>query len=138
MSDQLPIDYNAILRRAEAGAISQLTDREEAVLSLLPRGRENTISKDAIAAATGIHWREVQSIIEHLVNVHGYFIGSTSGKPHGYYMIEAEKEIEEVYNSLRRRGLKVLMRAAKLKKISVEEVFNQGRIDLSGGNHGIQ
>jgi len=107
-----------------------LSPDEISVLRLIQPGRANAISKDSIAAATGIHWRTVQEIIEHLIHVHDCNIGSSSGRPFGYYLITDPEEIEEVYNSLRRRGIKILCRAAKLKKISVEEVFGQGRMGL--------
>jgi len=72
---------------------------------------------------------ELRERVRHLIIEHGFCIGSSTGgknKLPGYYLITEEEEIESVYNSLRRRGIKILQRAAKLKKISLEEVFGQG------------
>lgn len=119
MMTQMSMDFNIP---------NGLNPDEISVLRLIQPGRANAISKDTIAAATGIHWRQVQEIIEHLIHEHDCNIGSSSGRPFGYYIITDPEEIDEVYNSLRRRGIKILCRAAKLKRISLEDVFGQGRM----------
>jgi predicted transcriptional regulator len=111
---------------------AELTHDERLILSLISSGRENARKNDSIAAASGLHWRRVQMIIKHLIEDHNYFIGSSVGNPAGYYMITDEAEINEVYQSLRHRGISTLFRAARLKKISVEAVFNQGVLEVKG------
>lgn len=110
----------------------ELTKEESLVLSLIQPGRGNARQVNAIAEATGIHWRIVQKIVRRLIDDHGVCIGSTSGVPAGYYLITDPAEIENVYHSLRHRGIQILMRAGKLKKISVSEVFGQGKLLEAG------
>ena len=107
-----------------------LANEERLVLSLLIRGRQNARNVDILAEMTGIHRRHIEKIVKRLIEDRGVCIGSSSGRPSGYYIIENPEEVEEVYKSLRHRGIEILKRAAKLKKISVEEVFGQGRMEL--------
>ena len=106
-----------------------LTREEQAVLRLLRQGRENARSVRFLAEMVGVSEVRLREIVRHLIEVHGYCIGSRTGRPPGYYLITEPEEIEEVYRSLRHRGISILMRAAKLKKISVEEVFKQGVLE---------
>lgn len=117
MPDQVAIDYDA-----------GMTEGERLVLSCIPYGRKFARSVATLAEMTGIEHRQVEKTVRRLITQHNVCIGSSSGRPFGYYLITAPEEIDKVYTSLRRRGLQVLMRAAKLKKISLEEVFGQGRI----------
>jgi len=105
-----------------------MTEEESLVFSLLLRGRQNARGADLLAELTGIHRRHVEKLVRRLIDTHDVFIGSSCGKPCGYYLIADPAEIEEVYASLRHRGIEVLRRAAKLKKLSLSEVFGQGNL----------
>ncbi|TAN40777.1 MAG: hypothetical protein EPN22_16905 [Nitrospirae bacterium] len=117
MSEQLQIGF-------------ELTARERLILSLIPTGKKNARLVGTIAEQSLLHWREVQQVVETLIHKHDYCIGSSSGKPCGYYIITDEQELETVYQSLRRRGIKILQRASKLKRIAIEDVFQQGRLEV--------
>ncbi|GAB4485941.1 MAG: hypothetical protein OHK006_12960 [Thermodesulfovibrionales bacterium] len=109
-----------------------LTQEERLVLSLIEdhAGKENAVTGEIIAQLALVSYNRVREIVSHLVNDHGKLIGSC-GK--GYYLIVDPDEVEEVYRSLRHRGLSILYRAGRIKKISVVEVFGQG--ELEGMKH---
>ena len=53
-----------------------LTDEEQMVLSMIPRGKENAVKGRVIAETTRIAYDEVRAIISHLVTNHGYLVAS--------------------------------------------------------------
>lgn len=106
-----------------------LTHEETHILSLLRRGRENAISVKTLTASTNIPEVEVRAIVRHLIMEHGILIASIVSAPPGFYIAQTSEEIQIATKSLRHRGIMILVRAAKLQKISIEEVFNQGRIE---------
>lgn len=121
------------LRGGEGGVMPEdLTQEERLVLSLIEdhAGKENAVTGEIIAQLALVSYNRVREIVSHLVNDHGKLIGSC-GK--GYYLIVDPDEVEEVYRSLRHRGLSILYRAGRIKKISVVEVFGQG--ELEGMKH---
>jgi hypothetical protein len=119
MGEQIQIDF-------------ELSDTERKILSLLRRGRENAISERVLSELTGIPGVEVRAIIRHLIMEHNVLIASSVSKPAGFYIAETEDEIKEATRSLRHRGIKILMRAAKLQRISLEEIFNQTKLEFNG------
>lgn len=137
MTEQPQFDFEKsphppFTKGGRGGITDDLTHEERHILSLLQRGRDNALSVPFLASMTGISQVQLRATVRHLITHHGYCIGSSTGgtnKPPGYYFITEENEIETVYNSLRRRGIKILVRAARLKKISIVEVFGQGEIN---------
>jgi hypothetical protein len=123
MSEQVQIDFEGV--EAE-----ELTQEETQILSLLQRGRNNALSVRHLAECVGVTEVRLREMVRHLIDVHGACIGSSTSKPPGYFLIESPLEIDAVYKSLRHRGIEILRRAANLKKISIEEVFNQGVLEL--------
>lgn len=73
---------------------AELPPRERAVWQVLQnhRGRKSAIKMPELAAKTGTNTRELQSIVARLINDFGAQIGSTSGKPAGYFLIENDQE----------------------------------------------
>lgn len=122
MSDQLPIDFSD--RKAKILTVDELK-----VWSVLEtrRGRDQAMLGPAIAETTGSDYDTVRAIVSHLVNHHGYLIASCS---RGYYVPVTPEEVTAATRSLRHRGIMILMRAAKLQKSSIEEVFGQARLEL--------
>lgn len=106
----------------------ELTNEEQAVLSLLLGGKENARSVRFLAGMVGVSGVKLRQIVRGLIEHHGYCIGSRTGNPPGYYLIIEPDDIAEVYRSLRHRGIMILHRAASLKRISVTEVFGQGEL----------
>ncbi len=107
-----------------------LTTEERAVLGLLKKGRENAITEKAISDITGLSGVEVRAIIRHLILEHGYLIASAVSTPAGFFVAETEDEVREATRSLRHRGISILIRAAKLQKLSLEEIFHQARMEF--------
>lgn len=120
MPEQLDI-FQAIANRQQA-----IEPEEQRIVSLLQEGKENARGVHWLAAMVGVSDVKLREIVRHLINEHGYCIGSRTGEPAGYYIITEPEEIDEVYRSLRHRGISILVRASKLKRISLEEVFGQG------------
>lgn len=132
--NQIKIDFSVI---PAAPGISQkdsgqagMTNEEMHILRLLQRGKENAIKEKTLAAATGLQGVEVRATIRHLIMEHGVLIASCT---HGFFIAETEEEIKAATRSLRHRGIMILIRAAKLQKISIEEIFHQARIEFTGG-----
>lgn len=96
-------------------------------------GRENAVKAETLAFQTRLDEKTVREAVSHLVVRHGKLIASSTGNPPGFYVITDKKELEAHIRSLRHRGIACLIRAAALSKSSVEDIFNQGRLDLKGG-----
>lgn len=128
MTEQCQIDFKthpcAPLDRGD------LTNDERDIISLLHKGRENAIGVKALANTTRLQEVEVRAIIRHLIMEHGFLIASAVSAPAGFYIAETIEEISQATKSLRHRGIAILMRAAKLQKISLEELFHQSRIEF--------
>lgn len=106
MSAQLPFIYNA------------MTESERRVWDLLRtrRGREEAISLPLLARAVSIPERELQNIVRDLIIKHHKPIGSTSGKPSGYYLCVSEEDLRRNHEQNKKRGLRLLARAWAFKK----------------------
>lgn len=118
MPEQLVFDFNA-----------PLMPEEQAVWDCikLRRGKGSEIPGPVIASRTGIDYTTVRAIIAHLVNHKHKLIGSNSK---GYYVPVATAEIDEVTRSLRHRGIMILVRAARLQKTSLTEIFRQSFLEF--------
>jgi hypothetical protein len=93
-------------------------------------GKERAIKEKELVERTGIPGVKVRSIISHLVCKHKKLIGSSTANPAGFYIITDEMELERNISGLRRRGIKDFVRAAALAKTSIEDIFNQGKLEL--------
>jgi len=136
VAEQIQMNYTASLSPRARGDGEVMTHEEQHILSLLRRGRENALSVPFLASMVGMSGVRLRTIVRHLIIEHRVGIGSHTGgkeKLPGYFLLAKEKEIDAVYKSLSKRGIRILQRAAELKKISLEEVFHQGRIEFNGG-----
>jgi len=119
MPEQMPLNFD----------VPQMTQEEKAVWRCIKdhRGKGSEILGAQIAARTGIDYTTVRAIIAHLINHKGRNIASNSK---GYYVPVTPDEIREATRSLRHRGIMILWRASRLTGNSLEDVFNQGRIEF--------
>jgi hypothetical protein len=117
-------DLDSCLRRND-----NLTFEEEFIWEAikLHRGKDDPILGPVITEVTKIDYDRVRQTIAHLINHHGYLIVSNSK---GYFVPVTVNEIFEATRSLRHRGIMILVRAAKLSKVSLEEIFHQGRMEF--------
>jgi hypothetical protein len=109
-----------------------LTREEQAILACIHKGKQNAWQVRSLAGATGLKHVEVRQIVRHLIMDHGVLIASSMGNPAGFYIPETAEEVAEATRSLRHRGIMILVRAAKLQKLSLEEIFHQGKIEFGG------
>ena len=109
-----------------------LTEEEFRVWEVISqrRGRESAIGVSTVAFQTRMTDVQVRSIVSDLVRNHGKLIGSGTGNPPGFYIIEDRKELESHIRSLRHRGIMCMVRAAALSKQSVEDIFGQAKLEL--------
>ena len=109
-----------------------MTDDEARVWDVVRtcKGRGLALTIQVVADRAGVKHRRTQQIVQDLIRKRAKPIGSSSAKPPGYYVITDAAELDEAYRSLRNRGIKCLVRAAKLKGIALEEVFHQARLEL--------
>lgn len=81
------------------------------------RGKDHAISVHGLSAILFIPERRLQIIVRRLVNEHLLPVASTSdNRQPGYYWPLGEREALEHYWSLRRRGVRILMRAHSFHK----------------------
>jgi biotin operon repressor len=104
----------------------EITHDERRVLSTLRKGRENAISMSALAEQLNISTRELQSVIQHLINDHGYMIASATGKNHGYYYPGNEEEYRAAVDQLKHRIISLARRIRAIDKQAFQEIFGQG------------
>lgn len=116
MPEQLSIDF-------------ALTREERMIYNILQncKGKDAAILGANIASLTGISYDDIRQIISHLVNEHHCLIASYS---RGYYIPVTAGEVEAATRSLRHRGIMILMRAARLQKQSLEDIFHQGKMEF--------
>lgn len=110
----------------------RLTSEEEAVWGEIrpQRGKGNEIPGAIIAERTRIAYDRVRAIIAHLISHHDRLIGSNSS---GYYVPVTAEEIAEVTRSLRHRGVAILVRAARLQKTSLIDIWHQTYLEYRDG-----
>ncbi len=108
------------------------SQQERKVMDLLRecRGRQFAIGKAQLSILTGIHERTVRDIIKHLIEQHGEPIGSTSGEPHGYYVICTAEEQAHAEAELRHRIIELARRLGCLKRNQPAEVLGQIVLEL--------
>jgi len=105
-----------------------LSEIEAKVLSLIQRGRENAISMPALANACGIKTRELQQVIQGMINERGVFIASATGRNHGYYIPETADEYKNAVDQLKHRIISLARRIRAMDKAAYHEIFGQGNI----------
>lgn len=110
-------------------------DSESAmVLGIVRRhvGRDQAVSVEEISRRSGVAPRQVRDIVKGLIEKHRVRIGSALCAPAGYYMIATEEEAETNERTLRRLGISILVRAAVLRGIGIEEYLRkmQGNLGI--------
>ena len=110
----------------------ELDREEQMIIDILQncKGKEAAILGAKIASLTGISYYDIRQIISHLVNEHHCLIAAYS---RGYYIPVTADEVDTATRSLRHRGISILVRASRLQKISVEDIFNQAKLEFDGG-----
>ena len=109
-----------------------LTIGEEKVWRILVQcqGRGAAIQAVDLAQMTVINERRVRQIIKHLVEEHGILIGSSISKPYGYFVPVSTEEVEAVTKQLYHRLVSLAVRISRIKRISVEDVLGQMRLEV--------
>ncbi len=98
------------------------------------RGRESAVSARALSEATGLRDVEIRHAVRALIMERGRLIASAVSKPAGFYIASTPEEIKEATRSLRHRGVSILARAARLQKLSIEEIFRQTVMEFDNAN----
>jgi hypothetical protein len=111
---------------------ADLSPEERAVWAELRRhaGRPEAIGLDVLAGISGVAERTVQDVVAHLIERHGFPIGSAVTKPMGYFVIQTEAELSEAVGQLAARLSALARRIAALKKSTTPLVLNQLAIEL--------
>lgn len=107
----------------------RMTAEEKLVWSVIDHhhGKETAVLGPRIAELTGLHYNTVRAVIAGLINHHGKLVASCS---HGYYVPVLPEEIAEATRSLRHRAIMILLRASRLQKASLEEIFAQSVMEF--------
>lgn len=91
-----------------------LSDREEIVLDAIPFGKENAVTREYLAAKTGLPDRQVRKAIEEIRRNH-IVLNDQDGK--GYYRSYDLDDIERFYRQERARALAVLYRMRPMRTL---------------------
>ncbi len=110
----------------------ELTASERLVRDLIAahRGHAQAVPLRALAAGTGLYWRDVQQIVKHLIEAHHCPIGSATGKPHGYYWIVDEEDQARAEAQLRHRIVSCARRLALLERNTPRQILAQLALEL--------
>ncbi|HEX8276066.1 MAG TPA: hypothetical protein VF615_25740 [Longimicrobiaceae bacterium] len=113
------------------------SDEERAVAAALRWGSAAARQVPEIAAAAGLPARRVQTIIKHLVDDHGWPVGTSMSAPFGNYLIDSAAELDQTVELLRTRGISILARAAALNRTSLRRFLEkvQADLDLEAPSH---
>ena len=91
---------------------SRMSDRAEIVLDAIPYGKENAVTREYLAARTGLPDRQVRKAIEEIRRSH-IILNDQDGK--GYYRSWDLDDIERFYRQERARALAVLYRMRPMR-----------------------
>jgi hypothetical protein len=109
--------------------VNKMTKQHEQLLGYLKhRPKRNAILNNALVSCTGLQERTIRRLVRELILVHRCPIGSSTQE--GYYWISDPAEVQENYDRLRKRAIKILERAAAMKKIALSEVFDQLKLEV--------
>ena len=90
---------------------------------------KNPITGREISLLVGADQRTVRAAVRELT-LEGKPIGASSEPPWGFYRIENPEELKSYYGRLVNRGIKILERAAKLKRQAMPEFLLQLSFEL--------
>lgn len=110
-----------------------LSPDEVAVLGCLQHGRESATSSTEIERRTGLTVRRIQEVILDLRMKHGEMVMAAVKHPRGYYIAQTQDEIVDYVNSLMSRALKELKVAAKFRRVSLDMIFAQAKVQEGEG-----
>lgn len=110
----------------------KLNDDERKILDALGKGRDNAVSVPNLVLATGIFdERLLRKLVRHLIDDHGFCIGSSAASVRpGYFLAETKAERIQTAKSLRHRAMSILKRAARVERNSILATFKKGLEEL--------
>ena len=92
--------------------------------------KESPIMGRSLGQFLGCDLRSIAASVQALVLEHRLPIGSTRGEPSGYYWIHSLDELDAVCAMYHNTAMKLLVREAALKRITLDELLGQMRLDL--------
>lgn len=109
---------------------ASLDAEESAVARVLGWGRANALQVREIAAAARLPVRRTQKVINRLIHVHHWPVGTSMTEPHGNYLIDSAEDLEATVHLLRTRGIGELARAAALSRRALIDYMNDVQTSL--------
>jgi biotin operon repressor len=92
----------------------RMSDRNEIVLDAIPYGKDRAVTREYLAAKTGLPDRQVRKAIEEIRRSH-IILNDQDGK--GYYRSYDLDDIERFYRQERARALAVLYRMKPMRNL---------------------
>jgi hypothetical protein len=96
------------------------------------QGITRAVSVKDLSRLTGLPSRSVTHAVKNLIEAHHKPIGSTTGRPPGYFIIASEKERRKARASLIGRAVSILNRARVYDNTGMVEKF-AGQLSVIGG-----
>ena len=118
--------------------MENLNTLEATILRVLEghQGRENAVSRSDLVDRVNQHCplfpyneRRIRRVIKHLIERHGYWIGSRSRG--GYFMIMNDEEFFEFRKYYRGYAMSILHNVARIEKRALPELLGQLVIEFS-------
>jgi hypothetical protein len=118
--------------------VEPLNILEATILRILEghQGRKNTVSRKDLVDRVNLHWplfpineRLIRRTIKHLVESHGYWIGSWAK---GYFMIQTDSELLAACKYYHGYAMSLLHVEAKLRKMSLPALLGQLHLEIGG------
>lgn len=103
------------------------------ILEVIKRhlGKENAIKVEDLMDIVPLNDREIRRVVQYLVNVKQYPIGSTTNSPYGFYMIINIEDYLEAVKNLSNRKSKLIERIQSLREACLKRGISVPRIEVN-------
>lgn len=100
---------------------TNLTEREEAVLKLIPRGAAVKRTSTEIGSIIGLEKRKVQYAVNRLIKKGKPIVAKRNGKDRGYYVATTPTELAEGLEALKKQQRETEVRIQLVQQIDLEQ-----------------
>lgn len=106
------------------------------ILEVIKRhlGKDNAIKVEDLMDIVPLNNREIRRVVQYLVNIKQYPIGSTTNSPYGYYMIVNIEDYLEAVKNLSNRKSKLIERIQSLREACLKSGISVPKIEVNANN----
>ena len=106
------------------------------ILEVIKRhlGKDNAIKVEDLMDIVPLNDREIRRVVQYLVNMKQYPIGSTTNSPYGFYMIVNIEDYLEAIKNLSNRKSKLIERIQSLREACLKNGISVPKIEVNANN----